>query len=175
MNRLGAMAALTAAATMTMTAASAEENAFMTGPLLEGLGPNVSVPGAAPIAKDAVFKIAFDTAEPGKDGGLNRTLTTAARFLNMHARAGVSPNNLSAAVVIHGKAVFDVSAGEAGEAHRDLIAALTAHNVRIVVCGQSAGYHNVSADDLLPGVEMALSAITAHALLQQDGYTLNPF
>jgi len=27
----------------------------------------------------------------------------------------------------------------------------------------------------LPGVTMALSAMTAHALLQQDGYTLNPF
>jgi len=28
---------------------------------------------------------------------------------------------------------------------------------------------------LLPGVEMALSAMTAHAILQQEGYTLNPF
>jgi len=29
--------------------------------------------------------------------------------------------------------------------------------------------------DLLPGITMAPSAITAHALLQQQGYTLNPF
>jgi hypothetical protein len=28
---------------------------------------------------------------------------------------------------------------------------------------------------ILPGVEMALSAMTAHALLLQQGYTLNPF
>jgi len=28
---------------------------------------------------------------------------------------------------------------------------------------------------LAPGVEMTLSAMTAHALLQQDGYTMNPF
>jgi hypothetical protein len=33
----------------------------------------------------------------------------------------------------------------------------------------------VKTEDLLPGVEMALSAMTAHALLQQQGYTFNPF
>jgi intracellular sulfur oxidation DsrE/DsrF family protein len=47
--------------------------------------------------------------------------------------------------------------------------------VRIIVCGQKAAYYNVTSDDLLPGVKMALPAMTAHALLQQQGYTLNPF
>jgi intracellular sulfur oxidation DsrE/DsrF family protein len=47
--------------------------------------------------------------------------------------------------------------------------------VQLLVCGQSAAYCDVKSDDLLPGVEMALSAMTAHALLQQQGYTLNPF
>ena len=65
-------------------------------------------------------------------------------------------------------------AGE-NSAGAGLIAALTDHGVRIIVCGQSAAYYDVATDDLLPGVEMALSAMTAHALLQQQGYTLNPF
>ena len=43
------------------------------------------------------------------------------------------------------------------------------------VCGQSAAYYGVATDDLLPGVEMALSAMTAHALLQQQDYSINPF
>jgi intracellular sulfur oxidation DsrE/DsrF family protein len=47
--------------------------------------------------------------------------------------------------------------------------------VRIFVCGQSAAYYDVTTNDLLPGVEMALSAMTVHALLQQQGYSLNPF
>jgi len=34
---------------------------------------------------------------------------------------------------------------------------------------------DVGKDDLLPGVERVLSAMTLHALLQQQGYTLNPF
>ena len=33
----------------------------------------------------------------------------------------------------------------------------------------------VGHEDMLPGVEMALSAMTAHAVLQQAGYRLNPF
>jgi intracellular sulfur oxidation DsrE/DsrF family protein len=47
--------------------------------------------------------------------------------------------------------------------------------VKIIVCGQTAAYYGVKTDELLPGVQMALSAMTAHALLQQQGYTLNPF
>lgn len=70
-------------------------------------------------------------------------------------------------------AVHDVS-GETTSSS-DLIAALIDHGVRIIVCGQSAAYYDVRTDDLLPDVEMALSAMTAHALLQQQGYTLNPF
>ena len=33
----------------------------------------------------------------------------------------------------------------------------------------------ITPDDLIPGVEMSLSAMTAHALLQQNGFTVNPF
>lgn len=47
--------------------------------------------------------------------------------------------------------------------------------MRVILCGQSAAASGIERVDLLPGVEMALSAMTAHALLQQDGYTLNPF
>ena len=56
-----------------------------------------------------------------------------------------------------------------------LIKALTDKGVRVILCGQSAAFHGIKNDDLLPSVEMALSAMTAHALLQQEGYTLNPF
>ena len=102
-----------------------------------------------------------------------RTLVSAARFVNMHARADVESENIRLVVVVHGAAVHDVS-GE-GSTSADLVAALLEHGVRVIVCGQSAAYYNVKTEDLLPGVEMALSAMTAHALLQQQGYTFNPF
>jgi hypothetical protein len=33
----------------------------------------------------------------------------------------------------------------------------------------------IEPDSLLPGVRLSLSAMTTFALLQQDGYTVNPF
>ena len=39
----------------------------------------------------------------------------------------------------------------------------------------SAAAYGVAKGDLIPGVELALSAMTAHAQLQQAGYTVNPF
>ena len=46
--------------------------------------------------------------------------------------------------------------------------------MRIIICGQSAAAYGVKKSDFHTGVELALSAMTAHALLQQDGYTV-PF
>jgi intracellular sulfur oxidation DsrE/DsrF family protein len=91
----------------------------------------------------------------------------------MHARAGVPNDKLEVAVVVHGKAVKEVA--DELSANAELVAALIDHGVRIIVCGQSVAYYGVATGDLLPDVEMALSAMTAHAVLQQQGYTLNPF
>ena len=55
------------------------------------------------------------------------------------------------------------------------IEALLAEDVRFILCGQSAAALGIQRQSLAPGVQMALSAMTAHALLQQQGYTLNPF
>jgi intracellular sulfur oxidation DsrE/DsrF family protein len=94
----------------------------------------------------------------------------------------VPVENINLAVVVHGGATKDVTnAGYYSEAiggenaNAALIAALVDANVEIIVCGQSAAFNGIANDDLLPGVKMALSAMTAHAVLQDKGYTLNPF
>lgn len=177
MKKIPVFAAAMVASLLSLTATSAQEG-FKTGPLIEKYGPVAAVPGAAPLAKDTVFNVAFDVLERDGEGTLNRRFESAARFLNMNAAAGVAPNNMKLAVVIHGAAVADVTLDEVYGGHNvnaELIAALLANRVRIIVCGQSAAFRGVKAADLLPGVEMAVSAMTAHALLQQKGYTLNPF
>ncbi|GJL96726.1 MAG: hypothetical protein DHS20C06_05430 [Hyphobacterium sp.] len=158
-------------------AAWIDDTAFSTGPVIDAYGPVAEVPGALPLAADSVFRIAFDTAIPAEDGDPNRTLVSAVRFINMHARAGVDPDNIHLAIVLHGRAVRDVTDAADGEvnASAEMIAILLENNVTIFVCGQSAAYYDVTVDDLLPGVSMSLSAMTAHARLQQQGYTLNPF
>lgn len=153
--------------------AHADLDAFTTGPVIEGYGPVADIDVTQPVPKYVVLKHSFDVAEQAEGGSLNRTLVSAARFINMHGRAGVETDRINVAVVVHGTAVHDVSGDDSASA--ELVAALIEHGVRIIVCGQSAAYYDVTTEDLLPGVEMALSAMTAHALLQQQGYTINPF
>lgn len=148
---------------------------FAKGPVISDFGPHADVPGAAPIPGGQRFAISFDTATQAGSGEMNRTLESAARFINMHAAAGVPTKNIKLAVVVHGKAVRDVSGDPGENPNTPLVDALAASGVRVIVCGQSAAYYGVSVGDLLPDVEMALSAMTAHAQLQQTGYTINPF
>lgn len=163
--------------------AYAGETDFQAGAIITEFGKVASVDADMVIPKRAKFKVLFDTAKGAETGKVNRTLNTAARFLNMHAEAGVPKKNMKLAVVFHGKGSFDLTQasyyGEKFEgtenANAALVQALTDNGVRIILCGQSAAYYDISNADLLPGVEMALSAMTAHALLQQQGYTLNPF
>jgi len=80
--------------------------------------------------------------------------------------------------VVHGLAGADLLTTEARGAENPnagIIAQLLAAGVTIQLCGQSAEGMDIKKADLLPGITMAPSAITAHALLQQQGYTLNPF
>ena len=155
------------------TAAQADPSDLHAGTLIPQFGGIADVEGATPIPAGTEFKVAFDESSR-TPGELNRTLTSAVRFLNMHAAAGVPDERQHLAVVVHGAAIGDVATGSAGP-NAALVAALLDHGVRIIVCGQSAVALGVTKADLLPGVEMALSAMTAHALLQQEGYTLNPF
>lgn len=155
----------------------ADQVEFSKGPLILKYGPVAPVPGATTIPADVRFNIAFDITDRAKAGSVNRRIESAARFLNMHVAAGVDPGNINLAVVIHGQAVFDVVSNEkhgGDNSNAELIKILQENGVSFQVCGQSAAYHGVSKADLLPGVEMALSAMTANAILQQQGYTLNP-
>ncbi len=175
---MGALCVLAAAGP-----ASAGLDDFTTGPVFQTFGPKAAVESAEAIPEGTIFKIAFDVVNPADAGKLNRTIESAARFINMHVAAGVPLDDISLAVVVHGRAAMDLTNKEfyrsrlEGQEHgsADAIASLQQAGVTFHLCGQSAAAQDITADDLLPGVRMELSAMTTHALLQQDGYTLNPF
>lgn len=130
------------------------------------------------LSSETTFKVAFDIAAAGDADAPSRRLVTPARFLNMHAAAGVPAENMQIAIVVHGAAHKDLlteAARGAPNPNAELIAELLAAGARIELCGQTAGYYNLKQEDLLPGVFISLSAMTSHALLQQEGFTLNPF
>jgi len=151
----------------------------VTGPVVEGFGPTFAVPkGSFNLLPDQQYKIVMDIGKgPDDPAALNGNIDTAARFLNMHIRNGIKPENLKLAIVLHGSATHSVLNDAAQEkrfdvpnGNKDLIKALGLTGVDIYLCGQSAAYHGYGADDLLPEVNMAVSAMTAHIRLQQDGY-----
>jgi intracellular sulfur oxidation DsrE/DsrF family protein len=150
-----------------------------TGPVIEGFGPVFSVPAdSLNLEADKPYKIVMDIGKgPDDPSELNRSIETAARFLNMHARNGIKPENLQLAIVLHGSATRNALNQQAHMEHfktdngsKDLVEALSAAGVEIYVCGQSAGYYGYRAEHLLSGLNMSVSAMTAHVRLQSEGY-----
>jgi intracellular sulfur oxidation DsrE/DsrF family protein len=56
-----------------------------------------------------------------------------------------------------------------------LVEALLDNNVQLVLCGQTAGFRGVNREELLPGVQLAISAMTAFNVFQSQGYQFNPW
>ena len=93
--------------------AQAGVDAFKPGTVIEGYGRVAEVPGAGPVPASSQFDVAFDLREAAEADKVNRGLDTAARFLNMHAAAGVPVENMRLAVVVHGAAHRDLLSAEA--------------------------------------------------------------
>ncbi len=154
-----------------------------TGPVIDGFGPVYPVPDASMGAPEAgVLRGLFDVAEaPGDPATPNPRIASVARYLNMHARAGLSADRMAAALVLHGEASRAVLDDEAYwerfdtvNPDRKLLEALAASGVPIYLCGQTAGFRGYAPEDLADPVQVALSAMTAVVRLQDEGYRLIP-
>ncbi|MFW8589202.1 DsrE family protein [Glaciecola sp. 2405UD65-10] len=163
------------------TTSFAQMSTFKAGTVITEFGKYADVPSSS-VGIDSSFKVAFDAVSAADDGKVNRKFDSLARFINMHVAAGVKKENISLALVVHGKAIFDLMNNDAYKnkkgtenANIPLLEALMENNVRVILCGQSAAANAVELKHLVEGVEIELSAMTAHALLQQQGYTSNPF
>lgn len=176
--------AVTLALLLAPGVAGAQTPAPSTGPIITDFGPVYTVPNpglATPMLQE--LKVRFDVSQAADDvKALNARLETVARFLNMHGKAGVSPDRLKVAIVVHGTAAKDVLSNDAyrkrhaiDNPNLPLLMALKKAGARIYLCGQSAGSRGIAASEMATPVEMALSAMTAHLVLNAEGYVLNPF
>ena len=137
-------------------------------------GPDVKVD----IKKE--FKVVFEITSSSEDlGELNLAIETAARFLNMHAQAGISQDHLKVALVVHNKAAKDLINHTAYQEryqidnpNLDLVNALIEANIQVILCGQSAAARGFDRTELIPGVQISLSAMTALIQLNGEGYTI---
>jgi len=130
-----------------------------------------------------VYKAVFDIMNsPESHESVNTTIETAARFLNMHAQSGVPAENLKVALVVHNKASKDVITNEAYQKkygtdnpNQELLKALLDAGGQIIFCGQSSVSRDFPREDLIDGVQLSLSAMTALIQFQDEDYRLIKF
>ncbi len=155
------------------------------GPVIQSTGMSIKVDDPTFRApENFVFKAVFEINAGGGDSIMvNAQLTSLARFLNMHVRHGYPEANVKAAAVVHGAgwpalltdAAFAARFGGKPNPSRALVEELVQHGAQLVLCGQTAGARSIRRDELLPGVQVAISAMTALNVLQADGYRFNPW
>ena len=113
----------------------------------------------------------------------NPELTTLSRFYNVHARHGNPEDRVRVAAVVHGNGwqslltddAYAFRFGKKLNPSRTLVEELVQHGAQLVLCGQTSGARGFRREELLPGVKIAISAMTALNVLQADGYRLNPW
>jgi intracellular sulfur oxidation DsrE/DsrF family protein len=172
---------IAAAAIGLATPAAAGPDQFSKGPVITASGAVTKVDSDVPLPPGMDWKMDFNvpSAQAGK---LNPRIDAAARFINMLAASGVPMSKIHAAVVLHSQGLMDVlndteyskESDGAPNPNAAVIKQLIAKGVPVYVCGQSAELSDIRKADVIPGVKFALSAMTVHAMLQSQGYTINP-
>ena len=127
---------------------------------------------------DSEFKVIFDVDKSSEDTSkVNRYIEVAANFLNMHANAGMKPEQLKVAMTIHASAWKDVLNNDAYKErfgvenpNLELINELSDAGVDIIICGQAAAKRDMTREEIIPNVKIALSATTAIIQYQNKGY-----
>lgn len=150
------------------------------GPAIEGYGPTYAIDDRDVSLRDGfVYNAVFDAAANPDETKLNTGLVSVARFLNMHARNGVSLENMNIAVVAHGPALKTLLTDDSYSSrygidnpNTELVQRLQAAGVSFYVCGQSLAFGGFGKEELVGPARLALSAMTMMTELQSDGYAL---
>ena len=154
-----------------------------TGPVIDGYGASFVIDNAdVPLIEDHEYRVVFEiTGYEQSPDGVNRNLDRVARFLNLHAKNGVDPENMHLAVVIHGAALVNALNDDAYETrlemanpNLELAERLAAAGVEFYVCGQSMGMRGFAKSELAAPFKLATSALTMVHQLQAQGYTFQP-
>jgi intracellular sulfur oxidation DsrE/DsrF family protein len=157
----------------------------MSGPVIQSTGMSIKVDDPTFVVPDGhVMKAVFEINAGGGDTvRVNDQLNNVARFYNVNVRHGLPESRVQAAAVFHGSgwpalltdAAFAARFGGKPNPSRKLAEELMQHGAQLVLCGQTAGARGIRREELLPGVKVAISAMTAIQVLQASGYTFNPW
>lgn len=163
---------------------SAQTTERQMGPIIKDFGAVFSVENSDFLTDtNKIYKVIFDIHNtPDDPVKVNPMLNTLARFLNMHAQAGVPSKNLKVAGVFHNKATHDILDNTGyhekygvNNPNLSLINALVEAGANLYICGQSIGARGVNRNQVSDQVDVALSAMTVILSYQNEGYQLIKF
>ncbi|KKB64644.1 hypothetical protein WM40_04290 [Robbsia andropogonis] len=128
----------------------------------------------------ASYKVVFSISGASQDDKApHSALQRVARAVNLYCMSGVPLDHLEFSAVIHGAATTCILADIAyqrrhgiANPNAKIIDALLAVGVELTVCAQAFHGNNIPADERRSGVTLALAALTALPILQQEGYSL---
>ncbi len=168
---------------LTSFATSSKEQLVPNGPAIKDYGPTYAIADSdVKLPKDHIYKAVFDIVEaPDGHSAHNRSIESIARFINMHVRNGVKPENIELAAVFHGPATKNTLSDKAYQQryqsknpNSKLLQQLADFGVKFYLCGQSAFFSGIDKNELNRDIKLGLSAMTMFVLLQDEGYNLIP-
>lgn len=152
-----------------------------TYPTIKNHGKVVRLPDAAHQPRSGT-KLLVDVTRGGDAETLNPAIEKVAKYVNLYAGGGAEPADVQISVVFHGDATLHVLNSDAYSKHfnattnpnLDLLHQLHESGVELYVCGQSLLSKGASTEDVAVFVDTAVSALTAIANSQADGYVYLP-
>jgi intracellular sulfur oxidation DsrE/DsrF family protein len=127
------------------------------------------------------YKLVMSVTDDGGGDAPAPALDTAARLVNLLAQSGVPAVRRHIVVVLHGPATLAVlnetglkARGKTVNPSAPLIAKLTEAGVSVRVCGQALAAAKIARSEVLPQVQVDLSALTTLSTLEMRGYALLP-
>jgi len=125
------------------------------------------------------YKIVIDVYDKIQDSSkLHSPIREVARIFNLNVANGVPKEKLKMAAVVHYVGIDAILNDTAYEKkygiknpNVEAIKKLAELGVNFYVCGQNLGMYNMTNEELLPEIQVALSAKNAFITLDQRGYT----
>lgn len=149
-------------------------------PLIDGLGgfAQVGNPGVRPDPQ-LDYKVVMTAAKVGDNGEPIPAFERIARLANLLAASGVPADHRHLVVMLYGPATAAVLNADGLKTHNippnpnaDAIKKLVAAGIGVHVCGQALAGWKIARSEVLPDVQVDLSALTTLSTLQLQGYAL---
>lgn len=149
-------------------------------PLVPGYGEVIPVENAGERPDPNVdYRIVLNATKGGGDDAVVPFLDKAAKVANLLAQSGVPAAHRHVVVILQAAATPAVlnaeglkARGKTRNPNADLIAKLGAAGVSVRVCGQALAGAKIARSEVLPGIQVDLSALTTVSALQLKGYAL---